>query len=77
MKWCLGGCCVWQKSPVEVHHAQKTAELTGGLGRVAVLEIGYSIFQKLGTFGRHLVTDEVTSGAQKTHCAWLMRIPYL
>jgi hypothetical protein len=30
---------VVQKSPTEVQHAQETAELTGGLGRVAVLKM--------------------------------------
>jgi hypothetical protein len=44
VKWCLGGRRVGQKSPVELQHAQKTAELTGGLGRVAVLETGHSFF---------------------------------
>jgi hypothetical protein len=28
-----------QKSPMEVQHAQKSMELTGGLGRVAVLDL--------------------------------------
>jgi hypothetical protein len=44
VKWYLGGRRVGQKSPVEVQHAQETAELTGGLGRMAVLEMGYSFF---------------------------------
>lgn len=33
-------------------------ELTGGLRRLAVLKMGYSFFQRLGTLGRHLVTEE-------------------
>jgi hypothetical protein len=49
---------VGQKSPVEVQHAQKSTELTGGLWMVAVLEMGHSPFQKLRTFGEHLVTEE-------------------
>jgi hypothetical protein len=40
MKWCPGGRLVWQKSPVELQHAKKTEELTGSLGRVAVLKMG-------------------------------------
>jgi hypothetical protein len=47
-----------QKSPIEVKHAKKSTELTGGLGRVAVLEAGHSFFQKLGTLGGHLITEE-------------------
>jgi hypothetical protein len=58
VQWCLGGRRVGQKSPIEVHHAQKSTELTGGLGRGAVLEVGHSFFQRLGTFGRHLVTKD-------------------
>jgi hypothetical protein len=44
VKWCLVGHHVGQKLPVEVQHAQKQVELTGGLGRLAVLEMGYSFF---------------------------------
>lgn len=40
VKWCLVCRCMGQKSPVEVQHAQETAELTGGLGRVTVLKMG-------------------------------------
>jgi hypothetical protein len=58
MKWSLGGRRVGQKSPVEVQHAQKPSELTGGLGRLARLKIGYSFFQRLGTLGGHLITEE-------------------
>jgi hypothetical protein len=49
---------VGQISPVEVQHAQETAELTGGLGRMAVLEMGYSFFLRFGIFDGHLVTEE-------------------
>jgi hypothetical protein len=45
-------------SSVEVQHAQKTVELIGGLGRLAVLKMGYSFFRRLGTLGGHLVTEE-------------------
>jgi hypothetical protein len=65
MKWCLGGCGVGQKSPVEVQHAQKTAELTGGLERVAVLKMGHSSFQRSGTLGGHLVTEEGDLGCSE------------
>jgi hypothetical protein len=33
-------------------------ELTVGLGRVAVLKMVYSFFQRSGTRGGHLVTEE-------------------
>jgi hypothetical protein len=58
MKWCPGCCCMGQELPVEVQHAQKSAELTGGFGRVAILKMGYSFFQGLGTLSGHLVTKE-------------------
>jgi hypothetical protein len=44
MQWYLGGNLVGEKSPIEVQHAQKLMELTGGLGRVAVLEMGHLFF---------------------------------
>jgi hypothetical protein len=51
-------CChIGQISPVEVQHAQETAELTGCLGRLAVLKMGYS-FQRLRALDRHVVTKE-------------------
>jgi hypothetical protein len=37
VKWCLVSCRMGQESPVVVQHAQEMAELTGGLGRMAVL----------------------------------------
>jgi hypothetical protein len=52
------GSRVWQKSPVEVQHAQETAELTGDVGRVTVLEVDYSFFHSLGTLGGHLIIEE-------------------
>jgi hypothetical protein len=66
-----------QKSHVEVQHAQKSTELTVGLWRVAVLEMGHSLFQRLRTFGGNLVTEEGNSGARKMHFARLIMIPYL
>jgi hypothetical protein len=33
-------------------------ELTGFLWRVAVVEMGHSLFQRLRTFGGHLVTED-------------------
>jgi hypothetical protein len=77
VQWCLGGRSVGQKSPVEVEHAQKLTELTGGLWRVAVLEMGHSLFQRLRTFGGHLVTEENNLGCLKMHFTGLMMIPYL
>jgi hypothetical protein len=58
VQWYLGGRCVGQKSPMEVHHARKSTELTSGLWRMTVLEMGYSFFQRLGSLGGHLVTEE-------------------
>jgi hypothetical protein len=52
-------------------------ELTGSLGRVAELRIGYSFFQRSGTLGGHLVTENGDLGARKTHFAGLMIILYL
>jgi hypothetical protein len=49
---------VGQESPVEVQHAQEAAELTGGLGRRAVLEACYSHLQRLGTLDGHFVPEE-------------------
>jgi hypothetical protein len=43
---------------------------------VAVLEMGHSFLQRLGTLGRHPVTEEDDLGC-KTHFAGLMTIPYL
>jgi hypothetical protein len=54
-----------QESPVEVHHAQKPTELACSLWRVAVPEIGHSFIQRLGTLGRHLVTEEGDLGCSK------------
>jgi hypothetical protein len=65
VQWCLSGRSVGQKSPVEVQHAQKSTELTGGLWRVAVLEMGHSLFQRLRTFGGHLVTEEGDLGCSQ------------
>jgi hypothetical protein len=47
-----------QTSPVEVQHAQGMTELSGDLGSSAVVEMGYSIFQRLGTLSGLLVTKE-------------------
>jgi hypothetical protein len=65
MQWCLGGSSVRQKSPVEVQHAQESTDLTGGLWRVAVLEMGHSLFQRLRSFGGHLVTEEDNLGCSE------------
>jgi hypothetical protein len=50
---------------MEVQHAQKSTELTGGLWRMAVLEKGHSLFQRLGTLGGHFVTEEGDFGCSK------------
>jgi hypothetical protein len=55
---CLVCRCGGQKQPVEVQHTQEGAELTTGLGRLAVLKMGYSSCQRLETLSRHLVTEE-------------------
>jgi hypothetical protein len=49
---------VGQESPVIVQHAQETAELTGGFGRLAFLKVGHSFFQRFGALGGHLITEE-------------------
>jgi hypothetical protein len=46
VKRCLVCCCVAQKSPVEVQNAQEMTELTCGVGRLAVLKMGYSFSQR-------------------------------
>jgi hypothetical protein len=56
---------VWQESSTEVHHAQKSTELNGGLGRVAVLEMDHAFIQRLGTFSGHLATEESNFGCLK------------
>jgi hypothetical protein len=56
---------VGQKSPVEVQHAQETAELTGGLVRVAVMKMDYSFLWTWGTLGGHLVTEEGDFGCSE------------
>jgi hypothetical protein len=43
---------------VAVQHAQILAELTGGLGMLAVLKMGYSFFQRSGNLGGQLVTEK-------------------
>jgi hypothetical protein len=49
---------VGQKSPVEIQHSQKSTELAAGVWKVAVLEMGLSLFQCLRTFGGRLVAEE-------------------
>jgi hypothetical protein len=71
MEWCLGPSSVRQKSPIEVQHAQKATELTGGLRRGAALKMGHSFLQWSGSLRKHPVT-EVTSVALKTHFAGLI-----
>jgi hypothetical protein len=58
VQWCLDGRSVGRTSPLEVQHTQKSTELTGVLWRVAVLEMGHSLFQRLRILGRHLVTEK-------------------
>jgi hypothetical protein len=54
-----------QKSSIEIQHAQKSTELNGGLGIVGVLEMGHSLFQRLGTFRENLVIEEDEFGCSK------------
>jgi hypothetical protein len=54
-----------QKCPIEIHRAQKQTELTGDLWKVAVLEMGHSFFQRLGSLGGHLVTEESDIGCSE------------
>jgi hypothetical protein len=56
---------VRQKPSVEVQHAKKSTELTGGLRRGAVFEVGHSLFKRLQTFGGNLVTKEDDLGCSK------------
>jgi hypothetical protein len=57
VEWCLGSSSVG-KNPVEIQHAQKSTELTGGLRRRAVQKMGHSILQWSGTLGGHFVTEQ-------------------
>jgi hypothetical protein len=41
MEWCLGVRGVEQKSSVKIQHAQEAAELSGGLGKGAILKMGH------------------------------------
>lgn len=84
VQWYLGGHRIGQKSNVEIQHDWKTAELTGGLGRVAILKIDYPFyhfFQRSGTSRTYSVANlqprKVNSGARKTHLVGLMIIPCL
>jgi hypothetical protein len=43
---------------LEVQHAQKSTELTGDVGRVRILEMGHSFFQRSGALGKHLLTED-------------------
>jgi hypothetical protein len=65
VQWGLGGRSVGQKSTIEIQHAQKSTELIGVLWRVAVLEMCHSLFQRLRTFGSHLVTEENDLGCSE------------
>jgi hypothetical protein len=65
VQWRLCGRSVRQNSPVKVQHAQKSMELTGGLWKMAVLEVDHSLFQRLGTRGGHLVTKEADLGCSE------------
>jgi hypothetical protein len=60
-----------QESHVEIHYAQKSTELAGSLWRVAAVEIGHSFFHRLGTLGRHLVTEEGDLGCPKGSLRWV------
>jgi hypothetical protein len=82
---------VGQKLPVQVQNAHETAELTGGLGSLAVLKMGFSLSQRLGTLGGHLVTEEGDFGCSENafrrvvggpvplksveECPWMLHVP--
>jgi hypothetical protein len=52
--------------------------MTDGLGRMAVLKMGYLFFQRSGTLGGNLVAEEGDLGCfEGTHFNWLIKIPYL
>jgi hypothetical protein len=61
MKWCLGD--------------RQTAELTGGLRRIVVLEMGYSFFKRWRTVGRHLVTEGGDLGCSEHALHWVDEDP--
>jgi hypothetical protein len=65
MKRCMGGSGVRQKSPIEIQHAQEAAELTCGVRKGTVLEMSHSIFERSGTLGGHLVTEEGNLGCSE------------
>jgi hypothetical protein len=56
--WCLGVGCMWYETPVEIQHAKKPTELTGGLRWLVFMEVGHSLLQRLRTFGGPLVAEE-------------------
>jgi hypothetical protein len=68
---------VGQKSRIEIQHAQETPELTGGFGRVAVLKMGYSFFQRLGTLSGHLVTEEGDLGCSEDALRQVEEDPFI
>jgi hypothetical protein len=45
VQWFLRGRPLGQKLPIEIQHAQKSTELTGGLWSLTVLEMGHWFFQ--------------------------------
>jgi hypothetical protein len=49
---------VGQKSPVEIEHSQESTKLTGGLWRLALLEVNHSLIRRFGALGGNLVTEE-------------------
>jgi hypothetical protein len=57
VKWCLMCCRVGQESPVVVHHALETEELTSRFGRLVLLKVSHSFFQRLGALSGHLINE--------------------
>jgi hypothetical protein len=75
VQWCLGGRRVGQLSPTDVQHVRKSTELTGGVGRGAVLVMGHSFFQRYGTLSGHLITEEGDLGPSRNTLRWVGKYP--
>jgi hypothetical protein len=76
-KWCVGGLCVEQKSPIEVQLAQKKAKLTGRLGMETSLEIliDHTFFQRLEILGSYPVTNEGVLGYSEDALRRVVGVP--
>jgi hypothetical protein len=68
---------VGQKSPVVVQHAQETAELTCGFGKLEFLTVSHSFFQRLGALDGHLITVEGDLTCSEDTLHWVDEDPVL